>query len=172
MFVPFFFQWYTNKTLNQSNNNPQKFTKTFISPGSKKPHHNRRKNLQTQSFFKRFYTEWTHSGTNNWNNKHKHNVNHKTYGSPTKPNFRPTPKQTNNNLFYHYTSTVQFYYVYIDQLLHSINILLHIITCDLVLHVSTLIRHLQWALCAWLKLHILLILIKWNLFIFYFILCF
>ena len=41
-------------------------------------------------------------------------------------------------------------------------LLLHIITYDLLLHVSMLIRHLQGALCAWLKLHLLLILIKWN----------
>ena len=47
----------------------------------------------------------------------------------------------------------------IDQQLHSINSL---ITYDLLLHVSTLICHLQGALCAWLKLHRLLILIKCN----------
>ena len=40
--------------------------------------------------------------------------------------------------------------------------LLLIITYDLLLHVSTLICHLQGALRAWLKLHRLLILIKWN----------
>jgi hypothetical protein len=40
-------------------------------------------------------------------------------------------------------------------------LLLHIITYDL-LHVSTLIRHLQGALRAWLKLHILLINNKFN----------
>ena len=39
---------------------------------------------------------------------------------------------------------------------------LHIITYDLFLHVSTLIRHHQGTLRAWLKLRILLILIKWN----------
>ena len=38
-----------------------------------------------------------------------------------------------------------------------------LITYDFLLHVSTLIRHLQGALCAWLKLHILLILIKCNM---------
>ena len=37
---------------------------------------------------------------------------------------------------------------------------LHIITYDLLLHVSTLIHHLQGAFCDWLKLHILLFLIK------------
>ena len=37
-----------------------------------------------------------------------------------------------------------------------------LITYDLLLHVSTLIRHLQGALHAWLKLHILLILINCN----------
>ena len=41
-----------------------------------------------------------------------------------------------------------------DQLLHNINTL---ITYDLLLHVSTLIRHLQGALRAWLKLHTLLL---------------
>ena len=38
--------------------------------------------------------------------------------------------------------------------------LLRIVTYDLLLHVSALIRRLQGAICAWLKLHILLILIK------------
>ena len=41
-------------------------------------------------------------------------------------------------------------------------LLLHIITYDLLLHVSTLIRLLQGAFCVWLKLHRLLILIKCN----------
>ena len=41
-------------------------------------------------------------------------------------------------------------------------LLINIITYDLLLHVSTLIRHLQGASCAWLKLRRLLILINWN----------
>ena len=41
-------------------------------------------------------------------------------------------------------------------------LLLHIITHDLLPHVSTLMRHLQGAFCVWLKLHILFILIKCN----------
>ena len=41
-------------------------------------------------------------------------------------------------------------------------ILLLLITYNFLLHVSTLILHLQGASCAWLKLHRLLILIKLN----------
>ena len=41
-------------------------------------------------------------------------------------------------------------------------LLLHIVTYDSLLHVSTLIRHLQRTFWAWLKLHRLLILIKCN----------
>ena len=41
--------------------------------------------------------------------------------------------------------------------MHNINILLHIIPYDLLLHVSTLLRHHQGAIFAWLKLHIMLI---------------